>query len=154
MLDCHEHRSRPRDERGQRSSTPTQHAKKRRSRKFISVTHESFSIGDGDVNDTNASDTEITFHAVDQTSSSYNTDVLEQLAAEEAGLSTPGKGSEGNELNALDELEKELGLDIGSKIGTEASKSSVDLADDKGVLEDIDELEAYLESLATPSKSK
>ncbi len=129
-------------------------AKKRRSRKFISVTHESFSIGDGDVNDTNASDTEITFHAVDQTSSSYNTDVLEQLAAEEAGLSTPGKGSEGNELNALDELEKELGLDIGSKIGTEASKSSVDLADDKGVLEDIDELEAYLESLATPSKSK
>ena len=129
-------------------------AKKRRSRKFVSVTHESFSIGDGEVIDSNAFDTEVTFHSADQTSSSYNTDVLEQLAAEEAGLTTPGKGLEDDELNALDELEKELGLGIGSKKETEASASSTDVSDDKGVLEDIDELEAYLESLATPSKSK
>jgi len=67
---------------------------------------------------------------------------------------TPAAKEANDNLAALDELEKELGIDGDSMFVAEQSftPKGAGAGADTSIEEEFDELEKYLESLATPSK--
>ena len=170
-------------------------AKRRRSRKFVSTTHDQFSIGE----DERSNSTEIVFsngvgstdNSPDDDLAASNMDLIAALAEAEdfgtgldadisaethtsasaagaqvtgasspppsssapatagTGLTTPASVETSNDLAALDELEKELGI---NGLASAATPAPATPAPDVSIEEEFDELEKYLESLATPSK--
>jgi tensin len=179
-------------------------AKRRRARKFVSTTHDQFSIGEDDKG--GGASTEIVFsnsHSHSSSDSSPDDDGLaasnmdliaalaeaEDFGDEDMGLGGGGGDGDGDDdghtsetvpisastsapasipapttpvakevndnLAALDELEKELGIDGDSTFVAEQSstpKGAAEAGVDTSIEEEFDELEKYLESLATPSK--
>ena len=175
-------------------------AKRRRARKFVSTTHDQFSIGEDDKG--GGGSTEIVFSNSHSHSSSdispdddglaaSNMDLIAALAEaedfgdEDMGLgggngdddddasgfvpisaaavdaasavpapTTPAAKEANDNLAALDELEKELGIDGDSMFVAEQSftPKGAGAGADTSIEEEFDELEKYLESLATPSK--
>ena len=136
--------------------------KRRRPRRFAAATQEQFSIGGDD-----ASPQGTTLAAINSTlsslfslggeASSYNTDLISQLAeAEDGGCAedaVPAASQETQasmELQALEELEKELGLELfdGPPAPAAAPAEGVSAAQAASD-NDLDELEKYLESLSS-----
>jgi hypothetical protein len=156
-----------------------QKAKRRKSRKFVSSQQEQFSIDEGDVK----AGTEVDFYATfagaeGKASGLSDMDLIQQLAELEGdGKKSEGEEGEGlesshgslsmsapastsastSELQALEDLEKELGLDsfaLFGGAGTGAGVSGDDKVDKTPGPEDdnddLDELEQYLQSLGPP----